>query len=400
MELLIDPSFEAREALTSAIVASGGEMAVPELIRIGRDAEGRYPQQVRLHALRTLGALQLDYCLGFLLEHLRVFPLHEARRFASTLAEQDGSLFDSHVERLLTTTDAGVRAGVISVLPATERKSFAKQIKAALDDADAEVRVAAAWALAEFGDNTSLNAAADRLRDPVESVRRETARALGFAGTKKLLDQLRELIEDEQEVDAVRLAAIEGLAASPAPESVDILVDALDAYPHYADAINGALAEKTGRKTLGQLVERFKDAEPKLRDNLKDAFTRMGGDGEQTMLEILREEIASLAPVVSEVLEETGRVESLIRQLRHRDATARRDAAATLALIGTPQAFRGIVQAARDPEQDVRVQVSRALERLNSEDGQDILQQLQQDPDRRVRKYTQWALHRIETKSA
>ncbi len=67
-------------------------------------------------------------------------------------------------------------------------------------------------------------------------------------------------------------------------------------------------------------------------------------------------------------------------------------------MIGTESAFRGIVLAARDPDQDVRVQVTRALEKLNSESGREILESLKNDPDKRVRKFTMWALARVKSK--
>jgi len=41
----------------------------------------------------------------------------------------------------------------------------------------------------------------------------------------------------------------------------------------------------------------------------------------------------------------------------------------------------------------------KALERLETDDGADILQSLQMDPERRVRKYTQWALERLRAKA-
>ncbi|WP_455382860.1 HEAT repeat domain-containing protein, partial [Salinispira pacifica] len=68
-------------------------------------------------------------------------------------------------------------------------------------------------------------------------------------------------------------------------------------------------------------------------------------------------------------------------------------------LVGTSAAFRGIVQAARDPDPEVRVKVVKALERLETDDGADILTALRADPERRVRKYTQWALERLRAKA-
>jgi HEAT repeat protein len=99
------------------------------------------------------------------------------------------------------------------------------------------------------------------------------------------------------------------------------------------------------------------------------------------------------------VLEKTGYVEERIRQLAHRDPQVRQQAAEFLSLVGTKAAFRGIVLAARDPDQEVRVRVVKALERLETPEGQEILKSLENDPDSRVRRYTLWALERLRAKA-
>jgi HEAT repeat protein len=92
-------------------------------------------------------------------------------------------------------------------------------------------------------------------------------------------------------------------------------------------------------------------------------------------------------------------VESNIRKLSHKDPSSRRTAAEFLSLVGTKSAFRGIVLAARDPDEEVRVMVIKALEKLAKKDSREILDYLENDPDKRVRKYTHWALERLKAKS-
>ncbi len=58
-----------------------------------------------------------------------------------------------------------------------------------------------------------------------------------------------------------------------------------------------------------------------------------------------------------------------------------------------------MVVAARDPDAEVRVKVVKALERLETAEGKRILTALQGDPDKRIRKYTHWALQRLKAKS-
>ena len=143
----------------------------------------------------------------------------------------------------------------------------------------------------------------------------------------------------------------------------------------------------------------MKDASPILRDKIMNVFKLMGESGEEALKKLLSEDIASLKEPITEILETTGYVEHVIRKLSHRDPRIRKSAAEFLSMMGTKSAFRGIVLAARDPDQDVRVQVTRALEKLNSKSGEDILESLKSDPDKRVRKFTMWALARTKAKS-
>jgi HEAT repeat protein len=68
-----------------------------------------------------------------------------------------------------------------------------------------------------------------------------------------------------------------------------------------------------------------------------------------------------------------------------------------LSLLDTLPAFRGLVLAAKDPDQEVRVCVVKALERLNNSQSHEILDNLKKDPDNRIRKYTYWALERLDS---
>jgi HEAT repeat protein len=123
----------------------------------------------------------------------------------------------------------------------------------------------------------------------------------------------------------------------------------------------------------------------------------MGKAAEPSILEILKDEVASFKPYIVKILEETGYVEETIRRLSHRDVEVRREAALLLSLLDTLAAFRGLVLAAKDPDQEVRVCVVKALEKLKSAQAVTILENLKSDPDTRIRKYTYWALERLDS---
>ncbi|MFW5741879.1 MAG: HEAT repeat domain-containing protein [Spirochaetota bacterium] len=396
---LRDPEFPEREALRTAFTRLDTPLVLStciDIITADRDAN---PHRVRIDALMTLGELGLPYTLQDILEHLPILPVDTAREFTALLNQQQPKQLERKVAKLLESVDGNIRASVIAALPATGKKTFLNEIKAALDDADPDVRIAATWSLVDYEETRALNQAVGMLRDPVQRVRESVAHALAIGGGRTALDALRETLTDENEVDVVKRAAIRGLGSSDQPDAVDVLVDVLQGEDELADAAADALAEKAQGASVRRLVERFKDADPALRDRITGVFTRMGEQGEPVIRELLEEEIESLRPLLAEILETTGYVENRIRLLSNRDPRVRRDAADFLARVGSEAAFRGIVMAARDPDSEVRVQVTKALERLASEDGKGILRALENDPDRRIRKYTHWALQRLEAKS-
>ncbi|MFP4179833.1 MAG: HEAT repeat domain-containing protein [Spirochaetaceae bacterium] len=399
--LLKDSAFEYREKLHEAFLRMETSYYIDELFLILKSGREVYSHPVRISALLLLGKLKLTYCMQFLLEQMPVLPFGEARDFSTHLKEYGGKEYQKRVLELLEQSDGKVRAALISAVPATGVKEFLKPIREAVKDADPEVRRASVWALLEYGDQKSIKESTDLLRDPVERVRIESARALGSKGKPAILDHFQSVLADENEVESVKHAALEGLAESGETKSVDILVEQLrDRAEELAEPTITALAKKSDQKLVKTLIGHLKDAGPELRDYITEAFKRMGEECEPPLLELLREDIASLTPHITYVLEETGYVEHTVRKLNHRDAQVRRDAAEVLSRIGTTSAFRGIVLASRDPDEEVRVMVTKALERLNSESGNEILEALKNDPEKRIRKYTLWALERISSKNS
>ncbi|TVR28767.1 MAG: HEAT repeat domain-containing protein [Spirochaetaceae bacterium] len=399
LALLRDPQSAARDALEQAVTSMPTTATLPALLQIIREGSTQHPHNVRMSALKIIGRLKLPFCLQFLLENLATLDPQDAREFIGELVSFTGKAFDERAAQLLEAADASTRAALILSLPATANRDYLKAIREAIGDSDPDVRVAAVWALQLYGDTRSLNQAHDLLRDPVERVRREAATVLGRHGTPSVLEKLRALLNDENEVNSVKRSAIEGLGASEQARSITVLVEMLAAGDHWDQAIIEALARKCSTRQVEALMEQIKDAEPRVRSKLSRVFRMMGAPGESAMVELLQQDIASLRPHVTAVLEELGFVEATIRKLAHRDPAQRRDAARTLSIIASKAAFRGIVVAARDPDPEVRVLVTRAIDKLSTRAGKQILEDLQNDPDRRVRKYTLWAMERQRTNS-
>jgi HEAT repeat protein len=324
--------------------------------------------------------------------------MDQARDFAVHLGRMNRKALEERSAFILASPDAGIRAALISCLPAAGISSFSKEIREGLNDADPDVRIACLRAMLDAGELKATAPALALLKDPVEKVRREAARIAGVKGTDKFLETLEGILNDSEESPVVRLAAIEGLAASETTESVAAMVRYLDRGETLQDELINAMAAKTDKKSIQALVEHFKDSEAVLRDRISDVFTTMAEEGEEALVSLLKEDIASLKPFLADILTRTGFVEILIRKLGHRKPGVRRESAELLAEIATESAYRGIVLAARDPDNEVRIKVTKALESLATPEGESILKSLESDPDRKVRKYTRWALERIKAK--
>ncbi len=399
LEFLKDDAFDADEAYLEIMTQLPPSMFLGSVLDILESDRSLYSHSVRLRALQCLGAWHLDHTLQTILENLPILPVNQTRDFAVQLSAMNRKALEERAAFILASPDAGIRAALISTLPAAGIGSFTKEIREGLNDADPDVRIACLRALFDAGELKATGPALSLLRDPVERVRKEAARIAGVKSTEKFLQTLEALLNDSDESPAVRKAALEGLAVSKVPESVAAMVRFLDGGETLHDELVSAMARKTDRISIVALVEHFKDSEAVLRDRLSDVFTAMGDKGEEAMVALLREDIPSLKPFLADILTRTGFVEILIRKLSHRKPAIRRDSAELLAEIATDSAYRGIVLAARDPDKDVRIKVTKALESLATSESKKILKSLQEDPDRKVRRYTHWAMERLKAKN-
>ena len=394
---LENTAFPDRERLARLIGNFSPDIVLPEVFRILDGSRAEYPHMVRISALKIMGLLKLPFCLQRILESLPTFSPDEAEEFAGLISSYPKDMFEEKAGMLLASPDAKIRASLITILPVAKNENFLKEIKASLKDVDPDVRVAAIKALLAFGEIRLLNQETSMLRDPVERVRLATAEVIAKNGNAAAMEILKKITTDENETDTVKISVITGLGQSSNTEGIPILVNVLDTSDEFREYAVKALSMRTTKRDLTTLVEIFKDAEPHLREKLTPVFKAQGKEAEPWILEILKDEVASIKPYLVKILEETGYVDRLKRRLLDRNAEVRREAAQQLSLMDTLSAFRGLVLAAKDPDQEVRVAVVKALEKLKGSHSQEMLEELKKDPDTRIRKYTYWALERLES---
>jgi len=394
---LENTAFPDRERLVQLLGSFSADIVLPNVFRILDGSRAEYPHMVRVSALKIMGHLKLPFCLQRILESLPTFIPDEAEVFAGLIADHPRDMFEEKAGMLLASPDAKIRASLITILPVIKNDSFSKEIKASLKDVDPDVRVAAIKALLGFGEIRLLNQETSMLHDPVERVRVATAEVIAKHGNAAAMEILKKTTTDENETDTVKISVIAGLGQSTSAEGIPILVNVLDSSDEFREYAVKALALRTSKRDITKLIEIFKDAEPQLREKLIPVFKAQGKEAEPHILEILKDEVASLKPYLVKILEETGFVDRVKRRLSDRNVEIRREAAQTLSLLDTLPAFRGLVLAAKDPDQEVRVAVVKALEKLKSSQSQEMLEELKKDPDNRIRKYTFWALERLES---
>jgi len=390
-------NFRERDKLIKVLGTFNADIVLPEIFRILNNGRARFPHIVRVSALKILGLLHLPFCFQRVLESLPTLMPEETEEFARLIAEYPKDIFEDKVRALLASPDAQIRASIISILPVVKNDSFMKEIRVALKDVDPDVRVAAIKALLGFGEIKLLNQETSMLHDPVERVRLATAEVIARHGNSEAIEILKNITADPNETEVVKIGVIDGLGQALNAEGIPLLVSILDSQEEFREYAAKALSMRTSKRDITQLIEIFRNAEPKLREKLIQVFKSQGKEAEPNILEILKEEVRSLKPYLVKILEETGYVEEAKRRLSSRDSEVRREAATMLSLLDTLTAFRGLVMAAKDPDHEVRICVVRALEKLKGAQGYDFLEKLKHDPDSRVRKYTNWALERLDS---
>lgn len=398
MEVFQDELSPCRDLICDKLADFRPAIILHDLYRLLRDDHS--PLKIKQDALKILIRLKQPYTLQSILENLPLLEFDDLVQIQDSIQSFAGDDFLEKVEVLLKSYDATVRAAIITVLPQKIAQKYSREIEDALKDSYADVRIAAAYKLQSLGKIKDSGDPLLLLKDPVDRVRIASARIFADMGSKNAIEVISSIIKSEDEVDTVKKSLIDALVLSSNTDSLEPIMDTLEHNESLEQYIVTSLAQRYDAPYLTQLIEHFRDATPILRKKLVAAFAAMGEGIEDSMADLLTEEVASLQTYLIEIMELTGFIENLQRKLAHRDPDIRRRTTELLSLIGTKSAFKGIVLASRDPDPQVRVNVCKALDRLNSPEGKSLLKELEGDPDKRVRRYTHWALERIKVKGS
>ena len=155
------------------------------------------------------------------------------------------------------------RIASIGVLADSEPWGAAEALAAAAtDDQDAEVRRAAVIAMRKFiPDHRETVTAATSDRSP--RVRSAAAMTLGRLADGPTAERLGEMINDDNEEDAVRAAAVAGLVGNDSPEATVLLVGAMESHAldDIRDGAAAVLIRKFGLvrvKPVPEIIAKFR----------------------------------------------------------------------------------------------------------------------------------------------
>ena len=392
------------EITTACLLQKDHDTLIRKLIEIIQEGPGSrigiYKSRGRLltNSLILLAKLKKHYCLSFIFENLSVLPVEVVSELALILKEFPVDLLKDKIKYYLEQTDGEIRSHIIALLPNTGINNFNAVIKTALNDADPLVRIAATFALVDINDTKALSSAFSLLRDPVEDVRYQVAVALGRTGKKDIFKRMEQIFYDENEVSSVKLAIVKGVSESRKPLATGLLVDFMQKHKDLRSGIISELKNHTDDKNIAVLIEKMKDGSEDLKQSISTVFTAIGRAAWPSLIRLLESELTSIKTYAGSILDSSGGTEEEIKKLNHRYPEIRREAARALSLIGTVKAFRGLIIASRDPDREVRINVVKALEKLETDEGREILKALEKDPDSKIRKYTHWALERLKAK--
>ncbi|UCB45588.1 MAG: HEAT repeat domain-containing protein [Spirochaetota bacterium] len=393
---------EKREDLTEqtrkALLKKSNDMLIEKLVKIITEKHKSVSQRMKIQCLLLLAALRKEYCLSIILEYLPILPVEFVNELSPVLSSYPKGLLKQKVSYYLDQIDGEVRSHIIALIPKTGLKDFLPDIRNALNDADPMVRIAATYALVEMEDIRSFVRTLPLLKDPVEEVRDQVAFALGRTGRNTLMKAVSKIYYDENEITSVKRSIIKGLGESKTATSTEILVDFLEKEEILTNDIIDALKSHSEKENITIILERMKDAGAELKNRLSLLLKKIGIKAKPALVSLLESEFMSLKTYAGEVLDIVGGTDEEIVHLKHRDPAIRREAAKILSLIGTVKAFRGLIMASRDPDREVRVNVVKALEKLETKEGKAILRILEEDTDHKIRKYTHWALERLKAK--
>lgn len=299
----------------------------PDLVALGRQLLSDDPKTV---AAAADALIDVDGGMTLLWTALMHRP-NNARWLIPPLERSPVDGLIAAAAQSLTAAPPEARVAIVHVLSGVHDPRASELISGALEDVAVDVRIAALRSLAERGQ--AVPTAVIRCRADASS--------------------------------DVRRAAISVLTDVRTGEAVDHLIYyCSDPDPEVRGAARSALGERRTEEVVRSALRALRD--PLMRRAAVSVLGDLGAAGAPLMIA----ELPAAAPEVRDDLEEAlrigGGVERSRQDLRHPSAAVRVDAVHLLSLLGATEAVDRLIEALGDPSPNVRIEVIKALEKLDA----------------------------------
>ena len=352
----------------------------------------------RSDILLIMANFHLDYTLQMILEHLPLLGEDELLEISSSLEKFSREKLRSLAEILFDSCDGDIHRSLIYALPLSESGYFRERLIAFKKSRDWDIRKAVLIKLHGMGELT-LNDGLPMLNDPDEQVRMTAVSLLMDLDEEDVREVVGDLLRSEEESNGVKKAIILGLIKSENPGSLDLLFDYMGRQEKLRSPVIELLALRKDRFHVEGLVRNYVKAEPALREELKPLFIKLGMSMEESMASLLKDQSTEARTMIEAILEEGGYTDRLASRLTSPDVSQRIRAIGNLIGLERREALKAALMAAGDPENTVRIALVKALEKLNTPGTNRMIEELCEDPDKKVRTYAVWARERLESRN-
>jgi hypothetical protein len=398
MTWLKDPHTAAREELETLLAGYPPALVIEDCYTLLHDP-GETPSAVRKSALMILAGTGESCIIQNVLENLPLVSADEVPGLAAGIKKMAGKKYDELVTRLLETRDTELRCTLLNLLPETGSREHLKFLEEALEDPDTDVRVTAAEAISRMEDKALLNRALLLLHDPEPSVREGAALHFAASGKDAAIAAVKQLLDSEQELTAVRISSIKGLSRASGERCLEILLDHITEPGETGEAVVESLAVREDSDTLEWLSRSFAGALPPVRERLVELFVCMGAPAERGLMVLLKKNDPVLSAPLTEIFDKTGFVPVMANRLKSPFPAERMEACHELLAVGTPESIRFVLAGLRDVKKEIRTFVLNGLKSGINPGGQSlkaVVEMMANDPDPDTRKLAAWTIQRLK----
>lgn len=380
-QLLAHDEEPVREAAAAMLGEMGSDQSLRVLVRKARDPDA----PVRRAAIAALGRMGTDALkpLTSLLEDRDAEACKAAAEVLATLGPQ---AVETLVRRLRSSREPELRAIICHALARAHAFAAGDTLVAVMEgDRDADVRLAAAAALAQLSRPEGLQALHDTLAGGDEEMRAQAAEALADLGDVAALSLLPLVDDANPRVSAAATLAFSHVGA----EQVELLIQYADhGDPKVRAAVATALREATrDPEALHALVTLLQDDDETVCAAALESITVFG---DIAIEHLGRQVLSSEADARYAACWALGRlgapaVDALLTALPQASPDSAGDILRALGRIGDPRAREPVLQGMTDANVRVRVAAVGAMRRLATDDHAPLLSAALADDDGNVR---------------